>query len=127
MIAASIDVAVALLVVGVLALCVTTAATTLDIRLPRGRRRRRVQSAAPGSPARRVITGPPASLPPIELGPAPSGTAVRSAAGGQPPAEVREAEALIDRMLERDPELVARLFTSWIADDDRPRRDERRR
>lgn len=119
----------AVLVAAILTLCVTTALTSLALpTMSLWRRRRPTPSgsvAIPEPPVRRAVTGLPARLPTytpaapgaIELGPV---------AGPEPvppdsppdPAELRDAEALIEHLLERNPERLAELITLWLNEDE---------
>lgn len=111
------DVPTVLLVIGVLALVVTTALSSLAIpTLTFTRRRRpRPQMAQPAIP-RRVVTGRPAALPPLALPPAPRQDPIST--DDRPSAtHVRDAETLIEHLVEHDPERLADMLTRWINSD----------
>ena len=110
------DVVTAALAIGVVVLCVTTAVSALALPSPWRRRRRTV----PAYPIRerRVITGPPATVPErLALPPVPRQDAGRT---DGPEPDLREAESLVAHLLDHDPERLAELLAHWInADDDR--------
>lgn len=126
------DVAALLLAIGIGALVVTSAVTGLSMptrrrarRPKRGRRdattvwypvsgSRRREPPIPATYRRCVVTGPPATLPPVDTR--------RPALPADDPVgriDARAAEQLIDHMIGTDPEEVARLMTVWIREDDR--------
>jgi hypothetical protein len=120
----AIDIPTVLLVVGIVALCVTTAISSLalptfTITLRRRRRKRRTQTSPshelPPFTPRRVITGRPAELRPIEL-PAPrqAGSAPDDPSSA---ADIRYAEELIEHLLEHHPQRLVDLLTRWIHGD----------
>lgn len=120
------DIAVALLIVGILVLCTTTAASILPGRGPTAPTNRQLPAprAAQARQAvqrieathRRAVTGHPASLERLALTVGrPDDLTTDSQSGAI--SDVDAAEALIDRLLQTDPELVAALMTQWIRQD----------
>lgn len=121
----AIDIPTILLVIGIVALCVTTAISSLalptfSITLRRRRRNRRTSRPheLPPFTPRRVITGRPAELRPIEL-PAPrqAGPAPDDPSSA---ADIRYAEELIEHLLEHHPQRLVDLLTRWIHGDVQP-------
>lgn len=114
----AIDIAAAALIAGIVVLCVTTTITTLALPsfLPSWRRRR--QPPPPMIPVtyRRALAEPPAR-PAIELPPAPRHRGAwlddRVAQG-----DVDAAWALIERMLEHEPDRLVDILTRWISSDE---------
>jgi hypothetical protein len=116
------DVSAVLLVVGLAALGVTASVSSLALPSVsvsrRRRRRRRSTSVLPPVAQRRVITGRPAALPPAV--PLPAGRA--ATAGRQTDVRpddrassvLRDAEALIERLIDQHPEQIAHMLTAWI-------------
>lgn len=125
-----IDLAVGLLIVGILVLCATTAVSILPWLAPTMSPRRRsptpreIDGAQRDRPIqasyRRVVTGQPASMARIAL---PAGRPEDPPADGRSHelTDVDAAEALIDRLLDHDPELIAALMTQWIREDESER------
>lgn len=109
------DVVTAALAIGVVVLCVTTAVSALALPSPWRQRRRRAVQGYPVT-ERRVVTGPPVRAS-IALPPAPRQVAAPS---DGPTTGIREAESLVEHLLDHDPDRLAELLTHWInADDER--------
>jgi len=122
------DVPTTVLIVGVLILGATTAISalalppiTLSLRRRRSRPTRPLPVTAPDRyvPAtyRRVITGQPASLPPVDL-PADSRQTAGSTDDHPTSDEVAAAQALIEQLIEEEPQRLADLMNSLIRADD---------
>lgn len=136
----AIDIASTLLIVGIIVLCATTAVTALSLPGIDWRFRRRptadhsISRYTIEQPllSRRVVTGRPATLPhgssrdflgPIELPPAPPRQITRTPDG--PQSDVDDAEALLARLAEQDPERLAELMMYWMKSDTGSNRPER--
>ena len=108
------DLVSAALAIGVVVLCVTTAVSALALPSPWRRRARTLPVARIRE--RRVVTGPPATVPPqFALPPAPRQNPRPTddhAAG------LREAESLVEHLIDHDPERFAELLAHWINADD---------
>lgn len=116
----AIDLVSFALVVGVAVLCVTTALSSLALpsvnSWRRKRRRRRAPLQLPVA-QRRVVTGPPATgRPPAPLPAAARQNAYSPDTFFRTP-QLREAEVLVEHMLEHDPRRLAELITNWINSD----------
>lgn len=122
------DVPTALLVVGVIVLCVTTAITTLALptitisrRERRGHRPGRrfddgLQTMIVPASYRRAVATPAVDVPVIELPPARQG---HEAPDHRPTSsDIAAAEALLEHLLEHEPQRLAELMTTWISTDD---------
>jgi hypothetical protein len=110
----AIDVPTAVLIFGVVVLCVTTAISSLALpQLTLRRWRRRSPMVTFPVLERRVVTGRPAAIPRLGLPPAPrqqsATTDVRANSE-----DLREAERLVEHLLEHDPSRLAALLTRWI-------------
>lgn len=120
------DIAVALLIVGILVLCTTTAVSILPWRESSTPTRRHTPASRTGQARqavrpieashRRAVTGHPASMERLALTVGrPDDLTTDSQSGAI--SDIDAAEALIDRLLQTDPELVAALMTQWIHQD----------
>ena len=78
----------------------------------------------PVATQRRVVTGRAPTLPPVGV-PLPRQPAALPDGRRATDSDVGRAEAIIDRFLESDPELLAATLSSLIALDDTPRRRHR--
>lgn len=127
----AVDVPVVALVVGIVILIITTAVSALSLPELTFRRRRNVHLHFPPSVPRRVVTGRPAALPrtsadtdrivapPIALPPAPSAPVDPYPPSARRDALLDDAEAVIEHLIDNDPDLLADLFTRWINSDRR--------
>jgi hypothetical protein len=127
------DISLTLMLVGAIVLAGATVimATMPTFRL-RGPWRRRSKTDPPTAlmpvAQRRVVTGRKPTLPSAEVAlavpqPAPAGQPLSLPDGRRPTtADVQRAEAMIDRLLETDPALLAATITSWLRQDDKTKK-----
>ncbi|HWL44706.1 MAG TPA: hypothetical protein VNQ73_17320 [Ilumatobacter sp.] len=125
------DLALIALAVGVVGMIGFTTAILMGITSFELRRKPPPRLALPPAPTRRVITGTPARLPaaPPLVGPlvpdAAPDDATASAAPVIMPTDltaVEYAERTILRLMDENPDVVVRVISAWIAQDDEPRR-----
>lgn len=110
-----IDLATALLIAGIIVLCATTAITALALPSFGVYWRRRQRDDASATPATYGIVPPgPAARPALAL-PAPH----RPSTPRDPNTidDVDTAWAMIERMLEHDPDRLVEVLTTWITED----------
>lgn len=127
----AVDVPVIALVIGIVILIITTAVSALSLPELTFRRRRHVHLHFPPSVPRRVVTGRPAALPrpspddgpnvapAIALPPAPPARVDPYRPSARRDALLDDAEAVIEHLIEHDPDRLADLFTRWINSDRR--------
>lgn len=109
------DVVTVALVLGVVVLCVTTAISSLALPSIAWRRRRRRVAQHYPVVQRRVVTGPPATAR-YALPPAPRQHA-HTPDDRECVAQLRDAESMIEHLLEHDPGRLAALLATWINTD----------
>lgn len=122
------DVSLTLMLVGAIVLAGATVVMTAipNWKWPTWRRRRHASTVVVHQPVaqRRVVTGRAPMLPPVGM-PLPRQTPALPDGRRSTSTEVGRAEAIIDRLLETDPALLAATLSSLIALDDVPRRSHR--
>ena len=122
------DVSLTVMLLGAIVLAGATVVMTAipNWRWPSRRRRRPVAAVEVHPPVaqRRVVTGRAPTLPPVGA-PLPRQNPALPDGRRSTSTEVGRAEAVIDRLLETDPALLAAALSSLIALDDVPRRSHR--